>query len=160
MKIMPICDHLKRNESVQVTDFNLDDFLPYQLAVLSNRISDRFARQYQQKFGISVPEWRLVAHLSQEEKVSVREIYKRVEMDKSKVSRAAARLVEAGYVSKNINPADRRLVELSLTAKGRAMTDEISPMGEKFQQEALAALPQQDQEIFKSAIKKMIGIYA
>lgn len=136
-----------------MSDFILNDFLPYQLAVLSNRISLRFSDYYQKKFGISLTEWRLVAHLSQSEKNSIREVYQKVEMDKSKASRAATRLVDAGYVSKRINPADRRLVELSLTAKGRAMMADIRPLAVKFENEVLNHLPESERKTFLSAIR-------
>lgn len=139
-----------------MADFNLKDFLPYQLAVLSNRVSDGFSQRYRSKFGISVPEWRVVAHLSQAEKVSVREIYKKVEMDKSKVSRAAARLVAAGYVTKKVNPDDRRLVELCLTKKGQAMMAEIGPMAVEFQFEVLNCLPEDQRAAFRTALGTMM----
>jgi DNA-binding MarR family transcriptional regulator len=140
-----------------LTDFVLNDFLPYQLAVLSNRISDQFAHNHYAKFGISVPEWRVVAHLSQAEKVSIREVYQKVEMDKSKASRAAARLVAAGYVTKKTNPDDRRLIELSLTDKGRAMMDEIGPAAAGFQAEVLKCLTQDERQAFRKAIEIMMG---
>lgn len=138
-----------------VTDFVLDDFLPYQLAVLSNRLSDGFSVHYR-KFGLTIPEWRVVAHLSQEEKVSIREIYLRVEMDKSKVSRAAARLEKAGYVEKKINPADRRLVELNLTPKGRAMIEEIAPLATGYQEEMMSTLPAESRESLVKAIGTLL----
>ncbi|NOX74675.1 MAG: MarR family transcriptional regulator, partial [Alphaproteobacteria bacterium] len=131
---MPYRYRLKRNESLPLSEFQLEQFLPYQMAVLSNRVSDEFSKMYRDRFGISVSEWRVVAHLYQAEKVSIREVYQQVQIDKSKASRAAARLEKSGYVSKKINPGDRRLVELSLTEKGRAMHDEIGPMGVAFQQ--------------------------
>jgi len=143
-----------------LTKFVLDDFLPYQLAILSSRISDGFSQRYRKKFGISVSEWRVVAHLMRAEKVSIREIYARVGMDKSKISRAAARLEKAGYVLKKTNAGDRRLVELSLTAQGRAMADEIGPMGLEFQSEVLAHLSAADEISFRGAIKILLETYA
>jgi DNA-binding MarR family transcriptional regulator len=147
---------LKRNESSALSSFKLEEFLPYQLAVLANRISEQFSDKYRERFGISVSEWRVIAHLAQSEKVSIREVFKQVQMDKSKASRAAARLEKAGYVSKKINPADRRLVELSLTAKGRAMADEIGPMGLAFQTEIMNSLPEQDRGAFLAAIETLM----
>lgn len=120
--------------------FALDDFLPYRLNVLAGRVSREFATRYRERFGISVPEWRVVAHLSQSGAVSVREIHERVDMDKSKVSRAAARLESAGYVEKRVNPADRRLVELRLTAKGRAMMAELADVADAYSRELKARL--------------------
>ena len=116
-----------------MTTFKLDDFLPYQIAVLSSRVSAEFSKHYREAYRISVSEWRVVAHLSQADSVSVREIHKRVDMDKPKVSRAASRLEAAGYITKTINPGDRRLVELSLTDKGHAMIDALAPIAENYE---------------------------
>ncbi|MCB1355678.1 MAG: winged helix-turn-helix transcriptional regulator [Maritimibacter sp.] len=123
-----------------VTDFNLDDFLPYQLAELSRRVSAGFSRHYRDRYGISVAEWRVLAHLSQDEAVSVREIHRRVGMDKPKVSRAATRLEAAGYITKVVNESDRRLVELSLTAKGRELIATLAPIASDYQARLMDAL--------------------
>lgn len=139
-----------------MSDFELAEFLPYQISVLANRISVDFSKTYREKFGISIPEWRVVAHLSQAEKVSIREIYRRVEMDKSKASRAAARLEKAGYITKKTNTGDRRLVELSLTVKGRAMMDEIAELAAQFENDVLNNLPPQSREAFRQAVKTLM----
>lgn len=131
--------------------FDLDDFLPYQLAVVAEAMSRDFSRLYRDRFGISVPEWRVIAHLSQEGRVSVREIVRRVGMEKSKVSRAASRLETAGYVSKRVNTGDRRLVELELTGKGRALVAEIVPIARAFETEMLDRLGP-DAPVFKSVL--------
>jgi DNA-binding MarR family transcriptional regulator len=136
-----------------LSEFQLEQFLPYQLAVIANRVSGQFSQKYHKRFGISIAEWRVVAHLAQSEKVSIREVFRKVEMDKSKVSRAAARLEKSGYVLKEINPSDRRLIELSLTVKGRAMANEIGPMGLAFEADLLNALPKEDRDGFLAAIK-------
>ena len=137
-----------------MTDFNLDAFLPYQLSVLAARVSCGFSDLYQQKFGITIPEWRVVAHLSQAGSVSVREIHQRVDMDKSKVSRAASRLEAAGYVSKNVNGSDRRLVELELTEKGRKMIEELTPIAQDYETQVLAALGDHT-EGFRAALETL-----
>lgn len=138
-----------------MSKFVLDEFLPYQLAVLAARVSREFSALYKAKFGISIPEWRVVAHLSQAGAVSVREIHERVDMDKSKVSRAASRLEAAGYVTKRINRADRRLVELALTDQGKAMIDEMTPIARAYEDEVLQRLGA-DGSAFRTAISKLI----
>jgi len=139
-----------------VSDFILEKFLPYKLAVLAGLVSDRFAQEYQQQFDISVPEWRVIAHLSQAEKISIREIYQKVGMDKPKTSRAAARLVEAGYVSKKINSGDKRLIELALTAKGRAMMAKITPISHTFQADFLKRLTPDQKMMFTDIIDVLL----
>ncbi len=120
--------------------FTLDDFLPYRVAVLAGRLSRDYSRIYQEKFGLSRAEWRVMAHLSQDNAVSVREIHARVDMDKSKVSRAASRLEEAGIITKKVSHSDRRLVVLALTDKGHAMMDELAPIADAFQADLLRRL--------------------
>ncbi|RMA42868.1 MarR family winged helix-turn-helix transcriptional regulator [Rhodophyticola porphyridii] len=120
--------------------FILDDFLPYRMSVLAGRLSREYSRIYQERFGLSRAEWRVVAHLSQESAVSVREIHARVDMDKSKVSRAATRLEQAGYITKRTSISDRRLVELALTGKGHEMMAELAPLAQAFQDELLTRL--------------------
>ncbi len=124
-----------------MTKFVLEDFLPYQLAVLAARVSREFSTLYKAEFGITIPEWRVVAHLSQADgPLSVREIHERVDMDKSKVSRAASRLEAAGHVEKTVNPEDRRLIELRLTAKGRRLIEELEPLARRFESQVMQRL--------------------
>ncbi len=120
-----------------MNSFDLSEFLPYQLAVLSQRVSDGFSTLYRSKYGLTVAEWRVVAHLSQSDKISVREIHERVAMEKSKASRAASRLEAAGYVSKTANPNDGRLVSLALTPTGRRMMEDLVPMARAYEAELL-----------------------
>lgn len=123
-----------------MTDFDLAAFLPYQLAVAASRTSRGFADRYRAEFGLSIAEWRVLAHLSQSGAVSVREIHARADMEKSRVSRAAARLEAAGYVAKRDHPADGRLVELTLTPQGRALVARLVPVAVAYQDELLARL--------------------
>lgn len=134
--------------------FDLSDFLPYQLAVASSRISRAFAERYRAEFGLSIPEWRVLAHLAQSDAVSVREIHARVDMDKSKVSRAAARLEAAGLIEKRENPEDRRLLDMRLTAKGRDLIARIVPIADSYQGELLALIGPHAEE-FRSGLQKL-----
>lgn len=138
-----------------MADFELDTFLPYQLAVAAARVSRDFAAIYRDRFGLSIPEWRVMAHLGQSGSVSVREIHLKVDMDKSKVSRAAARLEEAGLVTKAVNPADRRLVALELTAAGRDMIAEIAPLARAFEAGVLGELGS-DATAFRAALARLM----
>lgn len=123
-----------------MTDFDLDRFLPYQLALLSERTSRAFEREYRARFGITVAEWRVLAHLSQSPSISVRDIHKAVAMEKSRVSRAAARLETAGHLSRRIDPGDGRLIMLELTEKGRALMAELTPLAHAFEREMMETL--------------------
>ncbi len=113
--------------------FDLDGFLPYRFTLVAERLSNRLARRYRTEYGISVPEWRVLVHLAHSGMVSVRDIEKRVSLEKSKVSRAAKRLEAQGYISKATNESDRRLLHLALTDKGRELMSHLVPLAAAYQ---------------------------
>jgi DNA-binding MarR family transcriptional regulator len=143
--------------SPAAASLDLDQFLPYLVNVLANRMSRELASVYEARFGISIPEWRVLAHLSQHEDVSVREIHQRVAMDKAKVSRAAARLEAIGFIEKSDNRDDRRLVALRLTRRGRRLFDEIEPLALAYERESLSTLSKTEEAALRSVLKKLLG---
>ncbi len=105
--------------------FNLSEFLPYRLAVVSERVSRRLAVDYGSSHGLSVAEWRVLVHLRQSGAVSVRDIEAYTNLEKSRVSRAVSRLQDARLVKKHISAEDARLVEIALTQEGRDVLRDI-----------------------------------
>ena len=118
----------------------LEHFLPYRLSILSNTISQTIAEDYQRLYDISVTEWRVMAVLARFEGLSAREVAERTAMDKVAVSRALARLVEAGRVSRVTHEDDKRRSVLGLTEAGWTMHDEVAPMARAREREVLAKL--------------------
>ena len=119
----------------------LDSFLPYRAARLATALSRGLAAQYEARYQISVPEWRVLVHLTQESEISVRDIFTRVDMDRARVTRAVQRLEGRGLVSKLVNESDRRLVRLALTPVGRDLAAELSRHAMAFEARITATLP-------------------
>ncbi|MFD1344073.1 MarR family winged helix-turn-helix transcriptional regulator [Litorisediminicola beolgyonensis] len=113
--------------------FDLSKFLPYRMAVAADRLSARLALRYRTEFGISVADWRVLVHVVDAGSVSIRDIHQRVHLEKSKASRAASRLEAAGYLTKEVNAEDRRLVALTLTPKGHALMARLLPIAMSYQ---------------------------
>ncbi len=97
-----------------------------------------------------------MAHLSQSDTVSVRELHMKADMEKSKASRAAARLETAGLVVKKISKTDRRLIELSLSAKGAEMMAELSPLALSYEAEVLGNLSPEDRDKLDRLIGQLL----
>lgn len=135
--------------------FDLDAFSPYLVSVLASRLSRNLAAIYDGQFNISIPEWRIMCHLKQNRNVSVREIFRRVDMDKAKVSRAAARLEQYGLVKKRTNPGDRRLVELTLTRRGGRMFDQIAPLALDFETRVFEVLSSRERAAFIDMVRRL-----
>ena len=135
--------------------FILANFLPYQLSILASRISRDFSKEYISRFGLSNAEWRIIAHLSQEtETISIREIYQKVDLEKSKVSRAVSKLAERQLLSKKVNLSDKRLVDLKLTKVGREIIDEMTEIAMDFEARFLQKI--ENPGSFKNTINALL----
>lgn len=118
----------------------LAHFLPYRLSVVSNLVSRAFARRYADAFGLSIPEWRVMAVLGRYAPASSQDICQRTAMDKAKVSRAVTRLVTGGLVSRRDNPQDQRQNVLTLSPQGLAVYRQIVPLALATERELLDGL--------------------
>lgn len=121
-------------------DFLLEDFLPYRLSVAANRVSRHFAERYGAAFGLSIPEWRVMAVLGRFGRLPAREIAVRTAMDKVKVSRAVALLMRRRLVLRKPDRDDARLQWLALSAAGTQMHAAIVPMARALEEELLVGL--------------------
>ena len=105
----------------------LRHFLPYRLSLASNAVSDRVANVYQARFGLKIPEWRVIAVVAEQAHATQAALVAATQMDKMTVSRAVAALVERGLLAR-ARASDRRTLELALTAEGEALYAEIAPL--------------------------------
>lgn len=134
---------------------DLDRFLPYRLSVLSNRVSSEIARHYSDRFGLTIPEWRVMAVLGQTPHLSARDVAARTAMDKVQVSRAVASLVEGRRVQRRDDAGDGRVTRLSLTAKGRAIYDQIVPLALNLEAVFLSTLTREERETLDRLMRKL-----
>jgi len=106
---------------------NLDQFLPYRLSIASNSLSSRIAAEYQSRFGLKIPEWRLMAVLGEGRPKTQRELVAATRMDKVTVNRAAKALADRNLIARQAHEADGRSHHLELTETGRSLYDAIVP---------------------------------
>ena len=105
----------------------LDEFIPYKLAVVANRLSQSIGQLFESEFDIQIPEWRILMALYAYRSLVFNEVVDRTSMDKARVSRAQKRLADVGLIATTSDPGDRRKLILALTAKGRKMCTDILP---------------------------------
>jgi DNA-binding MarR family transcriptional regulator len=118
----------------------LEHFLPYRLSVLSNTVSGRIAKSYERQFGLTIPEWRVMAVLGRFPGLTAAEVTERTAMDKVQVSRAVARLQKTARIEQRAVEGDRRSRHLFLTAEGHAVYAEIVPLAREYERRVTADL--------------------
>jgi DNA-binding MarR family transcriptional regulator len=133
----------------------LEHFLPYQLNVVSSLVSQALSRVYARRYGIGVPEWRVVVTLGQHEVMTAKAIGAHTHMHKTKVSRAVALLEKRRLVARRANREDMREAFLSLTAAGRVMYEEVAPHALEFARRLTDILSPSDREAFDRALEQL-----
>ena len=136
-------------------ELNLEDFLPYRLAILSHSVSHSIATVYDDRFDLSIPEWRVIAIVGRFPGLSAVEVAERTVMDKVAVSRAVTKLVKSGRIDRQFADADRRRSILNLSEKGQELHNEVSPFALKMEADLLADLTETEIEVLDTVIDKL-----
>ncbi|TPE61140.1 MarR family transcriptional regulator [Sandaracinobacter neustonicus] len=121
----------------------LQDFLPYRLSIASNAVSDRVAHAYQARFGLKIPEWRVIAVVAEQGRATQAGLVAATQMDKMTISRAVGALVERGLLVRS-TADDRRTLQLALTEDGKALHSEIAPLALGIEAELLAGFSESE----------------
>lgn len=118
----------------------LENFLPYRLNRIGAAVSVTFRAVYRDTYGLTVPEWRVLATLGQFEAMGAKAIGQHSAMHKTKVSRAVKALEERRWLVRQTNEADRREETLRLTHLGRQAYEKIVPEALAFERQLLRDL--------------------
>ena len=133
----------------------LENFLPYQLNVVSSLVSQALSQVYARRYAIGVPEWRVIVTLGQYGVMTAKAIGAHTHMHKTKVSRAVALLEKRRLIARRANRDDKREAFLSLTAAGRTMYEEVAPHALDFARRLTEILTPNDREAFNRALKQL-----
>jgi DNA-binding MarR family transcriptional regulator len=134
---------------------SLEHFVPYRLSVLANTVSAALAGAYARRFGLTIPQWRVIAVLARVPGLSAADVAERTAMDKVAVSRAVLGLTRAGRVSRKLAASDRRRSVLSLTSRGRAVYRRIVPLALAYERRLLAELSPVEQMQFVTLLARL-----
>ncbi|GFE79542.1 MarR family transcriptional regulator [Steroidobacter agaridevorans] len=134
----------------------LDRFIPYRLSVLTNTVSMVIAGAYEREFGLSIPQWRVMAVLARYPDLSAVEVAERTAMDKVAVSRAIQGLLDEKRVLRAFDKGDRRRSILRLSAAGQAVYTRVAPMALRYEAELLSALSPSDQRTLDRLLTRLM----
>lgn len=135
----------------------LDQFLTYRLHVL-NKLSERgISERYQAKLDVTLPEARIIAAVGSFGPFSVMDLARHANLDKSQASRAAEALIRRGLVARDSDPADGRVVLVSLTPEGRALYRRVMPIARKWNADLFDCLDNAERIAFGKMLDKVIA---
>jgi DNA-binding MarR family transcriptional regulator len=141
--------------SLMAGQLDLAHFLPYQLSITSNAVSDLIAGEYQVRFGLKIPEWRLLAVLGQGRPLSQRELVEATLMDKVTVSRATSSLVDRQLLVRLPSERDGRSHQLRLSAAGQSLYEEIVPAALAMERAIIAPFSEAEREQLSAMLTRL-----
>src|SRR3981189_683359 len=150
------------NASKKGSRLDLFRFVPFRLNRLAAEVSAALSGEYQQRYGLDIPEWRVLATIGfRNEACSAQYIAHCTRTHKSTISRAVTALMKRQLVERVENQDDRREFQLRMTPKGSALYQQLIPRLLRREQEILSCLSAQERKDFArllGTIERSLGL--
>jgi DNA-binding MarR family transcriptional regulator len=143
-----------RNKAVR--PLKLQDYLPYRLSVAANAVSRLIAQAYEDRFGLTIPQWRLIAVLADEGPLTQQTLCGRTLMDKVTVMRAAQALLRRRLVRRLPNAHDGRSHRLVLSNTGERMYAAIVPLAREYEARLLAGIERREAVRLAELLRRLV----
>jgi len=111
--------------------YRLSNSFPYLLNRVGVRIGEMFSERLK-PFGMTLPMYRVLASLWERPDQRLGDLSEMTKIEISTLSRLVGTLKRKGLVSRRRLQENARTVEINLTAKGRALTEELIPIAIHF----------------------------
>jgi DNA-binding MarR family transcriptional regulator len=135
---------------------DLFKFAPFRLNRLAAEVSAALSSEYQERYGLDIPEWRVLATLGfRDDACSAQYISHCTRTHKSSISRAVTALMERRLIERVENEDDRREFRLRLTRKGKTLYEALIPRLLRKEQEILACLSAKERKDFANLLGKI-----
>lgn len=135
---------------------HLEHFVPYRLSVLTNVVSQSIADTYEREFGLTIPQWRVIAVLARYPDLSQIEVAERTAMDKVAVSRAVQGLLAARRLVRSYDAGDRRRSRLRLSSAGKSVYTRVAPLALSYEKKLLDALSPTDRKTLDRLVGRLM----
>lgn len=133
----------------------LGDFVPFRLNRLAAEVSEHLSAIYRERFGLDVPEWRVMATVGPVRGCTAQYIAASTRMHKTRVSRAIAHLEQKGLMARVTSSEDRREMELRLTKAGQRIYAELVPLALERERTLLACMTKEQLRAFTSGLERL-----
>jgi DNA-binding MarR family transcriptional regulator len=135
--------------------FDLGDYMPCQLAALGYSIMRSVASVFEERFGISMPEWKVLAVIVDKPGLAAVAVAQFAQMDTVAVSRAVTKLLDRKLIVRELDSEDRRRSVLNLSAAGAALHAQIVPLAAELEKNLLADLADDERRVLSKVIRTL-----
>ncbi len=140
----------------QGSRLDLFKFVPFRLNRLAAEVSLALSSEYQERYRLDIPEWRVLATLGfRNDACSAQYISYCTRTHKSTISRAVTALLKRRLIERVANENDRREFRLRMTSKGKTLYEELIPRLLHREREILASLSAQERKDFARLLGKI-----
>ena len=146
------------------TTLHIGHFLTFQIIRLANAAKANVTRKYLADFGLSVPEWRLLAMTVRFEPVRFSELVANSSIDKGQASRTLQVLTRRGLIAaQTLGGGRRRMADsgapviLTITPKGRRLYETLLPVAQRNQARLLYLLSREERRALWTILNKLFA---
>lgn len=127
----------------------------FRLHKLAATASHPITRLCEGRYGITRREWRLILTLGRHGRLLATELARRARLEPARASRGVTLLVEKGLAAREPRPNDRRFVDISLTAGGQHIYDEMLPVVMDINSQLLSGLTEAERELLNHLFARL-----
>jgi DNA-binding MarR family transcriptional regulator len=147
--------NLRSPVEAPASGLELESYLPYRLLTATNAVSRLIARAYEDRFGLTAPQWRVVCVLAQDGPASLEEIAQRLLVDRSAVSRATLALTRRRLVERLATGKGGRRTRMVLTQEGVRLHGEVAPLALAYEAALIAGLAPDEVKLLKRLLSRL-----
>lgn len=134
---------------------DLDVHLGYWLRIVSNHVSQAFARKLQGR-GVTVAEWVALRLLFGEGGAAPSLLAERMGMTRGAITKLADRLIGRALVERRADPQDGRAQILALSARGRALVPALAALADANDAEFFHTLTAQERRQLRRLLERLV----
>jgi DNA-binding MarR family transcriptional regulator len=133
---------------------SLEDLVAVRVVRIAEVVARLATQTIEARVGLRNTDLRLMNLLDGAEGVTVNEIARRAHVDKAWVSRSLRHLETSGLVTRKSNRRDSRLTVVALSAKGRALLEQVRPLAAARETRLLDGI---DAAAFKASLDRLMA---
>jgi DNA-binding MarR family transcriptional regulator len=134
---------------------NLTDHTGYWMRIVSNAVSQEFARKVANE-GVTVAEWVFMRALFDNNGMAPTALADRMGMTRSAISKLADRLTAKGLIVRAESETDKRGQSLSLTSEGREKVPILARLADQNDAEYFGVLTGEERDALNRILKDLV----